>query len=497
MKRVLLVMLSVAVLVSSCMICSFAENKKFSDAEHINYFEDIDEFDMAANNMSINMHENCTEGVQLAHCDSNYISSRVDWTPNRAQAGTKTGLFVKGVEGADGQCIKYVTSSCMFPDPGHWSGNYFVSVDLMPTKVTSFAGMLVDYTPEITDSTMASNPLVEVVAHQGDTYDYVCESGWGFTFLKDNKTSIRVFVNATASGSVDYLDIDLGLGDLTTAWHTYAMYRLCNNTDGKQAAFILVDDKPVAKVEKDTIYSLLSDAKTENCNEIQDIGTAALSFVGTDIEVYMDNLQVNDTTRCGDWIGTVSIADATAYLNNLAEVINPIAMYTAINSDPSAWLGNTNSPETEVKFNAAAPFTAISFPNEWGDEEGYTITITASQNGEVVATSVKEGRSNMGALTFEFDKTVPAGETTINISIADGSSGHYIVFPKATEYNDNVEFTGVAAAFSIIPEKAFSGEFFLEISADPEPVPTADASLVIFVVAAVAVALVVLKKKEF
>ena len=308
MKKIVLIALSLAV--SLCAVSSFALTQSTFEATRTNDFEDADGVDYAEKGMTINDDEDaygCT-----------------DFMTNLGQAqSSKTGYYVKNVPYADGQCIKVTNTQVLFPDLNYknFYNNYNITCDIMPSKVTSFAGMLVDYTyaEGTLDAYTDPYPITEIGYSDADS-DIANTSGWGFTFLKTSTTSIRVFVNYDTDVP-QYLDIDLGLGDITTSWHTYSMYRLCNNSDGDQTAFILVDYVPVAKISGVKITNLLT-GKSVNCDEIQDIGSASICFCGSEADgtlIYFDNVAANDENhKCSElsdsWIGNSNTVEEAATL---------------------------------------------------------------------------------------------------------------------------------------------------------------------------------------
>lgn len=324
MKKVLIITL-VCILAFSC-VSAFAFNAENFEATRINDFEDANGKDAAS------------EGLTLATDDNAFGGD--DFAINEDQAGSKTAYYVKGVKGADGQCIKVTNSFVLFPDVNftNYYNNYSVSCDIMPKNVTSFAGLLADYrkTGETEDPACDPHPLTET-SISDENCDIAFDSGWGFTFLKTSDNSIRVFTNYDEEFS--YLDIDLGLGDIKNTWHTYTMYRLCNNTEGVQTAFIFVDYKPAVKFEGSKIYDLINDTSAD-CTPIEDIGTAAFCFLGAEADgtaVYFDNLWARDnnhtcSTENANWAQTVNIEQAftTISAENTAKADALVAKRAAI-----------------------------------------------------------------------------------------------------------------------------------------------------------------------
>lgn len=252
----------------------------------LNDFEPVNDVDQAEEGLSLNSDSG-------AHATEVYISTRRDFTPNRACDPEKTNaLFVKGVEGNNGNCIKVNRTFTLFPDSS-FKGSFYLSADIKPVKFSSFAGMLIDYTDGSTSSGEVPHPNATIAARdKAHDYEYILYTGYGFTFLAGNHNAVRLFVNASKTGTVDYIDIDLGF-DVTAAWHRYSMYE---DLEDKRNYFY-VDDVLKAyfdfSQENGMICDPLGSVILSNTNNFFGNETGCMTFMGDDIEVYFDNLDVN------------------------------------------------------------------------------------------------------------------------------------------------------------------------------------------------------------
>jgi len=164
-------------------------------------------------------------------------------------------------------------------------------------------------------------------------------------------------------------------------------------------------------------------------------------------------------------------------------------IYTAIDNRPLVWIDASHGLTKSVSFKAAKGFNAITLPASWGSNGDFTLTVSVEKLGHVLLTKDVVLNTNPGPITIDLGETIFANDEEVTISFTIEQS-KYFVFAQATAYAD-------ALTYSDSSEGAFA--FGLNFTDDPVPVVpvTADASLVIFVLAACAIALVVLKKKAF
>ena len=253
----------------------------------MNDFEPIGDVDQVAEGLSLNSNEG-------SYSSGDYITTRNDWTPNRAEDPDRTNaIFVNGVEGNDGNCIKVTRSFTLFPDSA-FTGDFYVAADIKPVKVTSFTGFLFDYTDGSNSSTDTPHPNATIAERVKEhDYEYILYTGYGVTFIADKPTVIRAFVNASKTGTVDYVDIELGF-DTTAGWHNYAMYE---DTAAKKTYFY-VDGvlKAYFDFTQDdgAIYNGLGETICSGTNNFFGNQQACLSIIGDDVEVYFDNLVVDN-----------------------------------------------------------------------------------------------------------------------------------------------------------------------------------------------------------
>ncbi len=230
--------------------------------------------------------------------DEMFITTRNDWTPNRACDPDRTNaLFVSNIAGNDTNCIKVVRSFTLFPD-SKFPGDFYVSADIKPVKITSFSGFLFDYTDGSSSSTAVPHPnATAAVRDKAHDCEYILYTGYGFTFLAGQSNKIRVFVNASKTGEVDCADIDVGF-DTTAGWHNYAMYE--DKTAKKTNLYI--DNKLIATFDfsggsSGTVYDGAGKAILSDTNYFFGNESACMTYLGDDIEVYFDNLDVNNWTE--------------------------------------------------------------------------------------------------------------------------------------------------------------------------------------------------------
>lgn len=113
----------------------------------------------------------------------------------------------------------------------HFTSGDSLTFEIKKDEVNGFSGVVLNYgTSDLLDvgvrTTLKTDYFfTEYPAKNGAGASYVMATGYGFTFLPDSNTAVRLFVRCINDGELDviYYDIDLGV-DLTTNYYTYGFY---------------------------------------------------------------------------------------------------------------------------------------------------------------------------------------------------------------------------------------------------------------------------------
>jgi len=174
----------------------------------------------------------------------------------------------------------------------------------------------------------------------------------------------------------------------------------------------------------------------------------------------------------------------------------------------SCWLGHQENPTTTtVELTTSTAFKGVFF---WG---GYWASNTANQVPacELKVTAIADDKTEYtGTAAFDgdwdssksaqinFTEEVPAGHYTIKFENLNAADGSYFVFHEVTGFDPNkFTFDRTPFAFGLIFSAPAYEYYLVNEAVEPDAPATSDASLVIFVLAAAAIALVILKKKAF
>lgn len=346
MKKLLCIVLTV-VLALACVSAAFAWN-----------VYDVDFTNLAE--------ESC---INDAGIGSEQLYIRNDWTPIRYADGSifNPESMIVLDEDEEENVARLMAPQALVSTDSQLNPGDALSFLMKKGPTAGFNGVVYNYgendklaVEEEKETNLGSYYFTEYPAKNGDDKaSYVMATGYGFTFLKDSDSIIRVFVRCITEGELDVIvyDIDTGI-DLTQSYNTFGFIYKAGEAD------FVINEKLAAKLT-------FADAATvSECGLSGKYSRTAKIFDGHDNEIASTTTALVAESNA-NWVDLALAGEGTTmYLYGISYEDNA-SVPTRVFGDPEPTAAPTAEPTATPDATTAPTAAPTDAPKDKiGDKTG-------------------------------------------------------------------------------------------------------------------------------